>query len=77
MWIVALPRERLLFKCGMISLESFGEFLAKGRIPTEFLKLVDVHLLQLLDVFSRLHGTGGFPLYFHEQCAQNVLRVMR
>jgi hypothetical protein len=61
----------------MISRESLSEFFAKGGIPSEFLKFVDVHLVCLLDVRSGLHGTGRFPLAFEEQCTQNVLGMMR
>ena len=66
-----------LFKCRMISRESLGEFFAKGRIPNEFLKFMDVDILYLRDVFSSFHGPDGFPLCFEEQCTQNVLGVMR
>jgi hypothetical protein len=60
----------------MIGRELPREFFAEGRIPGEFLKFADVNATHPLSIFPGLDSTGGFPLCFEEQCAQNVLGMM-
>ena len=60
----------------MIGRELPHEFFAERRIPDEFLKFAHVNAPWPLSIFPDLDSTGGFPLYFQEQCTQNVLGVM-
>jgi len=60
----------------MIGRELPREFFAERRIPDEFLKFAHVNAPWPLSIFPGLDSTGGFPLYFQEQCTQNVLGVM-